>query len=72
MDLENLDKAYEIKQKLDRMKVAAEKLEHEDCKIVVKGFYGDEGTPLGKDFIPEVKRIVFAYMDALMETAKTL
>lgn len=72
MDLENLSKAVEIKQKIDLARNAMAKLERNGCSIVVRESFNDGGILLDKSFIPDIKRMLSYYVDALQEFARTL
>jgi len=72
MDLENLSKAVEIKRKIDLARNAMAKLERNECSIIVRENFNDSGIPLDKSFIPDIKQMLFNYVDALQEFARTL
>lgn len=72
MDLENLNKAVEIKKKIDLANHAIAKLEKNGCSIIVRESFNDEGILLDKSLFPDIKQMLFNYVDALQEFARTL
>ncbi|MBR5403424.1 MAG: hypothetical protein IK113_04290 [Bacteroidales bacterium] len=76
MDLENLQRAAEIKEKIDRLQKASDKLEDKNARIWVSHSNRfDEIWDVclwEDDFLKDLRHLIDEHISALTEEAKTL